>query len=97
MTGYMKEVIFTRVVGHEDIEGGDRWKDACQCWICEKWDKSIIEFGREDEDIMRENINQLEELKVAIKERLNVKNLIQTEKAFSSNAFPPMSRSDQLP
>ena len=39
MTGYMNEVIFCRVVGHDDILLGDNWKDASQCWICEKWSK----------------------------------------------------------
>lgn len=28
MTGFMNEVIFTRIVGHDDIVHGDHWKDT---------------------------------------------------------------------
>ena len=36
-TGYMKEVIFTRVLGNVAIEDGEIWKDTMTCWVCEKW------------------------------------------------------------
>ena len=28
MTGYMNEIIFSRIVGHDDILLGDQWKDG---------------------------------------------------------------------
>jgi hypothetical protein len=28
MTGYMNDVILTRILGNEDIEGGVRWRDC---------------------------------------------------------------------
>ena len=34
MTGYMQEIIFTRVLGHEDIQEGTFWVDTVQCWVC---------------------------------------------------------------
>ena len=39
MTGYMEKIIFTRVLGSEEIEHADVWKDGSQCWVCEKWSK----------------------------------------------------------
>jgi len=37
MTGYMNEVIFTRILGHDDIEQGNYWADTTLCYICQKW------------------------------------------------------------
>jgi hypothetical protein len=34
MTGYMNEIIFSRVLGYDDIEQGTYWCDSTQCWIC---------------------------------------------------------------
>lgn len=39
MAGYMSQVVFTRVLGADDIEDGQIWRDTNQCWICEKWRK----------------------------------------------------------
>lgn len=39
MTGYMNELIFTRVLGSTEIFQGNVWKDCSQCYICEKWNK----------------------------------------------------------
>ena len=36
MTGYMNEIIFSRVLGHDEIEEGDFWVDSTQCWVCRK-------------------------------------------------------------
>ena len=44
MTGYMNEIIFTRILGHEDIEQGAFWTDGTQCWICQKWNKITISY-----------------------------------------------------
>ena len=42
MTGYMQEIIFTRVLGHDDIQQGQYWVDTVQCWVCQKWDKVVF-------------------------------------------------------
>ena len=46
MTGYMNEVIFTRIIGPKDMEeeGAGKWKDSSQCYICEKWDKQTFVY-----------------------------------------------------
>ena len=45
MTGYMNETIFTRILGHEDIEEGSYWTDTTQCWICHKWNKVTLAYN----------------------------------------------------
>jgi hypothetical protein len=45
MSGFMKEIIFTRILGNEDIEDGEQWKDTNVCWVCDKWNKVTIEFN----------------------------------------------------
>lgn len=48
MTGYMNDIIFTRVLGTDEIENGHIWKDCSQCFVCEKWDKTQITYhGKE--------------------------------------------------
>lgn len=42
MTGYMSETIFSRVLGHDDIEQGEYWADTTQCWVCLRWDKVTL-------------------------------------------------------
>lgn len=44
MTGYMNEVIFTRILGHDDVEQGNYWADTTLCYICQKWEKCTIQF-----------------------------------------------------
>ena len=44
MTGYMNEIIWTRVLGHNEIETGMFWSDGTQCWICAKWNKLMIQY-----------------------------------------------------
>ena len=34
MTGYMNEIVFSRVLGHDEIEEGTYWVDTVQCWVC---------------------------------------------------------------
>ena len=34
MTGYMNEIVFSRILGHDDIEQGAYWVDGTQCWLC---------------------------------------------------------------
>jgi len=48
MTGYMNEIIFTRILGNDDIENSWYWKDCSQCYVCEKWDKTKIEYHESD-------------------------------------------------
>ena len=43
MTGYMNEIVFARILGNDEIEQGNFWVDTTLCYICQKWDKSIIQ------------------------------------------------------
>ena len=58
-----QNLVFTRILGHEDIEHSETWKDAGGCWICERCSKVRIEWQPEDEIIMRDNIERLDQLK----------------------------------
>ena len=40
----MNEVVFSRIIGHEEIEDAEVWKDSSYCWVCEKWNKHTIDF-----------------------------------------------------
>ena len=51
-----QELIFTRILGHEDIEHGEIWKDSCGCWICDNWAKIRIEWAPNDEIVLKDNI-----------------------------------------
>ena len=39
MTGYMNEIIYSRILGHDDIEQANYWSDTTQCYVCQKWNK----------------------------------------------------------
>ena len=34
MTGYMNEIIYSRILGHDDIEMANYWADTTQCYVC---------------------------------------------------------------
>ena len=34
MTGYMNEIVFSRILGEPEIEQGAYWTDSTQCWVC---------------------------------------------------------------
>ena len=53
MTGYMNEIIFTRILGNDDIDKGFLWKDCSQCYVCEKWDKTTIQYTPDDTQVMK--------------------------------------------
>ena len=53
MTGYMNEIIFSRVLGHDEIEEGTFWCDTVQCWVCGKWDKVVFKHNPEDREIFK--------------------------------------------
>ena len=53
MTGYMNEIIFSRILGHDDISQGWQWKDCSECWICQKWDKTKIHYHDTDRRLMQ--------------------------------------------
>ena len=74
MTGYMNEIIFTRVLGIDDIYLGGQWKDTSQCWVCEKWDKTKIKYVDSDKKLFAQNINKLKDLDEVIKECVKVQN-----------------------
>ena len=42
MTGYMTKIIFTRILGHEDIEQSGYWIDSSICWMCEDYAKLVV-------------------------------------------------------
>lgn len=49
MTGYMNEIIFSRVLGHDEIEEGTYWIDASQCWVCRKHNKATLAYHMKDD------------------------------------------------
>jgi hypothetical protein len=44
MQGFLKELIFVRYIGHDEIPESNVWRDCSQCWICERWDKAHLEY-----------------------------------------------------
>ena len=67
MTGYMNEIIWTRVLGHNEIETGMFWSDGTQCWICSKWNKLMIQYDfYSDEKAFIQRIQQIENLHSAV-------------------------------
>ena len=61
MTGYMNEIIFSRILGHEDIEQGAYWVDGTQCWLCQKWAKATIQWNLQDDKmIFAQKVQKLE-------------------------------------
>ena len=51
MTGYMNEIIFSRVLGHDEIEEGTFWVDTVQCWVCHKWNKVVFQYDENDKEV----------------------------------------------
>lgn len=45
MTGYMNEIVFSRILGSDDIEQGNYWTDTTICYICAKWEKAVIRYN----------------------------------------------------
>jgi hypothetical protein len=74
MTGYMNEVIFTRVLGHQDIYQGNHWVDCSQCWVCEKWNKTQITYNADDRVLMKKHIQKLGDLDQIIRKYVDVSN-----------------------
>ena len=63
MTGYMNDIIFSRVLGHNDIEQGAYWSDGTQCWLCNKWSKVQITYHpHQDKKIFEQKSDQIEKL-----------------------------------
>ena len=42
MRGLKEELIFCRVTGHPNIEGGDCWYDTNECWVCKRHNKLSV-------------------------------------------------------
>lgn len=74
MTAYMTDVVFTRILGNDEIEQGETWRDCTQCWVCEKWTKSKIEFKNEYLGNMRQKIDQIHELYDVLEKCLDSQN-----------------------
>lgn len=72
MTGYMNDVILTRILGNEDIEGATRWKDCSQCYVCEKWDKTLIQYKHDDVKVLKRHVSKLNDLHRVIQETVKV-------------------------
>lgn len=61
MTGYMNEIIFSRILGMDDIEQGNFWVDTTLCYICNKWNKATIQVDpRVDQGRWATKITQIE-------------------------------------
>ena len=74
MTGYMNDVIFTRVLGNDEIDRGHIWKDCSQCYVCEKWDTTKFEVHEKDKKLMKQNIQKLDDLHNVLKDVVNLQN-----------------------
>ena len=67
MTGYMNEIIFSRVLGHDEIEEGSFWVDTTQCWVCHKHNKITLAYNlEEDREIFFQKVTQVDRLKLTI-------------------------------
>ena len=79
MTGYMDEVVFSRILGQDDIEQGNYWADTSLCYVCQKWNKLDVRFdARTDLSAWTLKITQIGHLRKTI-EGLN-KQAIEVEK-----------------
>lgn len=67
MVGYMNEIVFSRVLGNDDIEEGHFWVDTTQCWICNRWNKVIVAYNpHHDKEIFTQKVFQVEKLKQTV-------------------------------
>lgn len=67
MTGYMNDIIYSRILGHDDVEQANYWSDTTQCYICQKWNKQVIRFDpRHDVSEWSTRITQVNNLKTTI-------------------------------
>ena len=66
MTGYMNDIIFSRVLGHDEIEEGDYWVDTTTCWICFKHNKVTLAYSLKDSEIFQQKVTQIENLQNTI-------------------------------
>lgn len=67
MTGYMQEMIFSRILGHDEIEEGAYWIDSTDCWVCGKWNKTKIEYDlQKDEKIFQSSVGKIRTLNKVI-------------------------------
>jgi hypothetical protein len=78
MTGYMNEIIFTRILGNDDILEATTWKDCSQCYMCEKHKKIEIKYQETDSKIMKQSVLKLEGLQKVMMEYI----MLQQEQAM---------------
>ena len=52
MTGYMNDIVLSRVLGHDEIEGSGYWIDSTQCWVCSKWNKAVISYHQAEDKML---------------------------------------------
>ena len=61
MTGYMTNIILTRVLGYDEIEQGTYWTDCNQCWICSNWSVFTFQFDPDrDKALFTRKIDKME-------------------------------------
>ena len=71
MTGYMNEIIFSRVLGHDEIEEGDFWVDSTQCWVCRKHNKVTLAYHlNDDSQIFQQKVVQIDQLQQTIEHKV---------------------------
>ena len=81
MTGYMNEVVFTRILGHDDVEQGQFWADGTQCWVCQKWNKVQIAYHlHDDKSMFHQKVYRIQNLHDTVNEI--VKQELEHEKKY---------------
>jgi hypothetical protein len=72
MNGYMNSIVFTRILGYDDIEQGAYWMDACTCWICSKWNYIQINYHPvNDKHEFNKKIEKMEQLQDHVNVEVN--------------------------
>jgi hypothetical protein len=59
--------VFSRVLGHDEIEQGTYWTDTTQCWVCDKWNKVEITYHlHDDREVFAQKVHKLENLHLTV-------------------------------
>ena len=67
----MNEIVFTRILGHDETQEGHYWVDTNQCLYCEKWNMITIKFHpQNDRKYFSKKRERMEKLMV------NIQNLV---------------------
>ncbi|CDW72567.1 UNKNOWN [Stylonychia lemnae] len=74
MQGFLKDLIFARYLGQDEIDNGHYWRDCNQCWVCEKWDKVKVEFQFSD-SIIDAEFQKIQDLLLVQQDNIDNKEL----------------------